>query len=507
MTATDLNGEINPDVTEQSGEEGVDADQLKEIAGFVWHAARRRPKLAASVFVVVASLGLAVSVTMPRIYNSQVKLLAQRASVLPALTNPGRTLPYEADNPTSNVSANIMRRDNLVALVKEANLVERWHASRSAGLRLKDRLFNLFSAPPREEDEVRGLAQTLEKRMTVTTDESTVTISIDWSDPQVAYDLVRLVQKNFVEARYDAQVAMIQDALGVLEDHAKAELEQVDSALAAYQEARESIDSTSAPSSTDPTVRRPATVQRAPSLSAAPPAPPVPAVDPDLTKALEEKRRQIRALEDSRQRTLDTLKQQLVQAQLTLTAMHPTVIALQQKIDSLSEPPPELANLKNEERELMNQIVQSTPVPSTAPSSHPSPILGPTLDLRQTTAQKMAAKSGQQDPSLAPLRSRLDSAISRYQNVMANIDSAKLELDITRAAFRYRYSEITPAEISRAPKKPIAFLVGVASVLGGVFLAMLGAAAADWRTGRILETWQIRRRLKLEVLAEFEPPS
>lgn len=507
MTGTDLSGEINPDATDQSGEEGVDTKQLKEVFGFVWHAARRRPKLAASVFIGVASLGLTVSAAMPRIYNSEVKLLAQRALVLPALSNPGRQLPSEADNPTSNVTASIMRRDNLIALVKEANLVERWHATRSPALRLKDRLFALLSGPPHEEDEVRGLAQTLEKRMTVLTDESTVTISIDWNEPQLAYELVKLVQKNFVEARYDSQVTMVQDAIAVLEEHAKAELEQVDSALAAYQEGRAGGELVPASPGSALTAPRAPIPQRAQIASAIAAAPPAPAVDPDLTRALDEKRRQIRALEDSRQRTLESLKQQLVQAQLTLTAMHPTVIALEQKIESFSEPPPELAKLKSEERQLMNQIVQATPVPSAAPSSHTLPSIGPPLDLRPPIAPKADSKSGQQDPSLAPLRSQLDAAIYRYQNVMANIESAKLELDITRAAFRYRYSEITPAEVARGPKKPIALLVGIASVIGGVLLAMLGAAAADWQTGRILETWQVRRRLKLEVLGEFEPPS
>jgi hypothetical protein len=29
---------------------------------------------------------------------------------------------------------------------------------------------------------------------------------------------------------------------------------------------------------------------------------------------------------------------------------------------------------------------------------------------------------------------------------------------------------------------------------------------SDWQAGRILETWQIRRHLKIEVLGEMEPP-
>jgi uncharacterized protein involved in exopolysaccharide biosynthesis len=506
MTARDPNSEIYRDDTDQGEGEGIDAERLKEALGFVLRASRRRPKLAASAFVVIAALGATISATMPRTYNSQVKLLAQHDLVMPTLSNPNRVVPRDAENPTRNVTATIVRRDNLVALVKEANLLDKWHASRSTALRFKDRIFALLWGPSREEDEVQALAQTLEKRMTVFADESTVTISIDWSDPQMAYELVKLVQKNFIEARYDSEVTMIQDAIGVLEEHAKNELEQVDSALAAYQALRGNGPAVASPSSELAAAAAPAAVQRAPSAARVPSAqpPPVPEIDADLTKALEDKRRQIRAIEESRQRTLEALKQQLVQAQLTLTEMHPTVIALQQKIEALSEPPVELTTLKNEERALMSQIAPAAA--ATLPSSHPLAASTPVVELRRLTALPAEAKGGQQDPSLAPARSRLDAAIFRYQNVMANIDSAKLELDITRTAFRYRYSVITPAELPRGPKKPIALLVGMGSVLAAIVIAMLGAAAADWQTGRVLETWQVRRRLKLEVLGELEPP-
>jgi hypothetical protein len=43
-------------------------------------------------------------------------------------------------------------------------------------------------------------------------------------------------------------------------------------------------------------------------------------------------------------------------------------------------------------------------------------------------------------------------------------------------------------------------------VLGAILVALLSAATADWLTGRVLETWQVRRRLKLEVLGEFDQP-
>jgi hypothetical protein len=48
-------------------------------------------------------------------------------------------------------------------------------------------------------------------------------------------------------------------------------------------------------------------------------------------------------------------------------------------------------------------------------------------------------------------------------------------------------------------------MVGVASVIGAALLALLLAAGADRRSGRILEEWQVQRSLKIEILGEFDP--
>jgi hypothetical protein len=88
---------------------------------------------------------------------------------------------------------------------------------------------------------------------------------------------------------------------------------------------------------------------------------------------------------------------------------------------------------------------------------------------------------------------------------VTRIDGANMELEIARTAFKYRYTVVTPAEVPRKPKKPIATLVGVMSVIGAAVLALLMAAGADLGSGRILEEWQVRRRLKLDVLGEFDP--
>jgi uncharacterized protein involved in exopolysaccharide biosynthesis len=102
-------------------------------------------------------------------------------------------------------------------------------------------------------------------------------------------------------------------------------------------------------------------------------------------------------------------------------------------------------------------------------------------------------------------RSKLDAAIKSYQEVAGRIDAANVELDIARAAFKYRYTVVTPAEIPKKPKKPVAALIGAGSFVAAALLAVLFAVAADAWRGRILEAWQVRRRLKVDVLGELDP--
>jgi hypothetical protein len=283
--------------------------------------------------------------------------------------------------------------------------------------------------------------------------------------------------------------------------------DEVDNALAAYQTTVDRLNGLNARQAPVPSAD-PGSQAAAPSGFLAP-RPPTAAIaalpDPELMKALEDKRRQIRVYEDMHERELETLKQQLLQSQLTLTPQHPTVIALQQKVDNLSQPSIELNQLKSEERSLMAQIAPPSASAGgggvVAPGSAPR-YLSPDSLLNSLVRNKAELE----DPGVAAARSKLGAVMERYQGIMSRLDSARLELDMTRTAFRYRYSVATPAEVPRRPSKATAPLIGVAAVLMGLLLAFGCPALADWQAGRILETWQIRRHLKIEVLGEMDPP-
>lgn len=496
MVETDSNRHDDAD------EEGLDFEQLHERLGSAFRAPARRPVLSTTVFALTAGLGIAVAATMPGAYEAETKILAQRNLVTPALTNPGRQVPQNADSLTKNVSDMILRHDNLVALVRDLDLAHRYYASRSFIVRVKDRLLG----DARSDEERQGaMVRTLEKKLTVRTDDSTVTIDIDWNDPILAYELANRIEKNFLEARYDDEVAMISDAVSVLQEHAKEQLDQLDTALGEYQKVLAELG----PRAPDWPGALVVVSPRGRSAGG-----PAVAADPLLLAALEEKRREIRTFEEERQRELETLRQQLMQAQLTLTARHPTVIALQQKVDSLSQPMPELAQLKREERQLMAQIAPPAPPPMKDASTSGAAM----TDARIASNGPVSAAAAPMDDNVPPTvhwddngrarlaRSRLEGAIRNYQDIEARIDSANIELEIARTAFKYRYTVVTPAEVPKGPKKPIALLVAVGSVMLGMLLAVAAVLLAERRKGRIVEEWQVRRKLKVDVLGELEMP-
>ena len=492
------------DVDEEEDDDGIDFAAVRDWMGFVWRARLRQPRIVIAVFATLATIGLLVAFTMPRIYNSQVKLLVQPDLVGPALSNPGRAVPVN-ENPLKNVADTIMRRDNLLTLIKETDLLGRWRAARSPALRLKDSISATISGPVAEKDLLTALAQTLEKRLTVTSDTSTMTISIELARcAAMAYELVTHVQKNFIESRYDADVTAIEDAIRVLEDHIRSEGDQVDKDLAGYQASVDAyggipilpVEPAASAPSASASVAPPPVLAPLPRVARA-----AAAVDSDLTKALEEKRRQIRVLQEGHDRELEALRQQLTQAQLTLAAGHPTVIALQQKIAAMTQPSADLTVLQGQERSLVAQIALAT-----APTATPAYPGGPPVLRPAAAAAPGGARYPLEDPRTAAARARLVASMGRYQDVIARLDSARLELDITRAAYQYRYSVVTPAEVPRGPKKMTPQIVGLASLLLGALLALLVGAAVDYRTGRIIETWQVRRLLGVEVVGELDPP-
>ena len=519
--AFDMASHDDIDARESDDEDGgFDLDRLKQLAGFFRRAPRRRPKLAIATFVIGVAIVIGLAFVWPRTYTVDLRFLAQRNLVLPALGNPNRNVPRDADNPTKNVVDMIMRRDNLMALAKQVNLVDRWRATRSPAFRLKDRLSAAAFGAGTEEDQLKGLVLGLEQKLLITTDESSISISLDGPDPQLAFDLVSVLEKNFVDARYDSEVAVINEAIDILTERAKEQGVEVDQALADLlkldQETRKQFAAAgAAPTTVAPPAPAPAP-GNAPQLPRPIRAPAPVAANPDTSvedvAQLENVRRQIRDLEARQKGRLADAQRQLEDARVTMGPMHPTVKALNQKIEQLSEPSPELSALRGEEREIVARLATNTrlaPLAGVAPSFvAPGPAGGGATRPAPTSAKSIAAAaqllpSPQDDPQLALARAKLSTAASHYDELLRRIDSAKIELDVTRAAFKYRYVVVRGPELPKKPRKPNVPLLVIGGLVAVAFLSFLLAGLRDLVSGRLLERWQVEQKLKLPVLGEL----
>jgi uncharacterized protein involved in exopolysaccharide biosynthesis len=463
----------------------IDFQALLNWGGFVVHSMRRRRRLALLAFLSGLLATVTVWVVLPRTYQVEAQLLAQRNTVMPALGNPGRKVPLEADSPTRGAAEAVMRRDNLLSLMKQTDLLNRWHQTRPRLLRFKDRVMNFIGGPPSEEDQTDAMVGFLERRLTVVTGEATVTISIDWPEPQLAYRLVDTALQNFLEQRRAVEVSTIAETISILEGHAASLREAIDGAMDDLKRARDPASA------------------RAPGGSGSPPA--APKRDPaqealraelaEVRLMLQAKRRAITQLEEFRRHRLAELQAELDQQRAVYADAHPNVVKLEQSISALQEDSPQLIALRKDESDLMADGAKLAGTHLETSPSRPAPgELGPG---RRSDSDELGREYA---------RTRLRFAMEKYDGLMERIDSARIELDTARAAFKYRYSVIRPPAFPKRPLKPKLPIIFGGGVLASILLALLVATLADARSGRVLESWQVEKLLGLPVLGKVPRP-
>ena len=145
------------------------------------------------------------------------------------------------------------------------------------------------------------------------------------------------------------------------------------------------------------------------------------------------------------------------------------MIALQRKIDALSEDPANLVALKNAERGLLGELSAKAAARAVA---RPMPLGAqiPSVALPRGAAPASKQDLEIADPESAMALSRVQNRIHKYEEYMDQISAAKLQLDLARSAFRYRYSIHQPPEMPAQPKHSVGTIVGWGSaVLAPIF--------------------------------------
>jgi uncharacterized protein involved in exopolysaccharide biosynthesis len=494
--------------TNRDGDE-FDLERFKQLAGFFLRGPRRRPVVSALVFFLTLGIGAGVAAFWPRSYGGNARILAQHNLVLPALDNPNRQVPRETDSPTKNAADTIMRRDNVIALVKQLDLVDRWRATRQPILRLKDRVSGAVSGPRSEQDRLLDLIGLVEKRLVVGTDDSSINISVEWPDREVAFEIVSLVLKNFLEASYDTNVKVISEAIHILEVRAKPQSDEVDAALeelSKFEALRRTQLSMVSVLRTQRSRHTHVLVALAPSTSHSIPG--ASNANENDPFQLEEVRHRIREAGDERRHRLDETQNQLADARATLGPLHPTVLALNGKLTELSAPPQEISALQARERELLAHVAKGSARHSSEPNGADSESLSSGA---RPAASGAGAGDGAQDaradpgddPSTAMARAKLQAASAKYNELLSRIEAANIELDVTRASFKYQYTVVRPPELARSPSKPNVPLVALAFSVISLFLMIFLPGGIDLLRGRFVEEWQLERALGLPLLGEL----
>lgn len=457
------------------------ADYALYIAG----AIGRHKLLAAGVFAAVMATAVLAVVSLPKTYHVEAKLLAQRNELIESLSNPGRNI--NDGDPTNAAAETVLRHDNLLSIIGQTDLVRQWSERRAPALRVKDWVMHVLGREPSAEDKIDVFIDLLQARYFITSGDGVVTIGIDWNDPMMALRLVEAAQQSFLEARHVRDIASITDAIAILEAHAADVQRDIDKALDDLEERGRlrgtKSEAVKAASAAPPTRR---------SLRSELP-------NPEITRlrdALDAKRRSIQDLEDFRRRHLEELQARKAELRAIYAEAHPTIVSIQQSIDAMGRDSSQLNQLRAEEAEISAQLrARGASAPSSTAAA--SPLTTPTVSVNLHDAKEDPAG----DYAVAQLRSLQ----LTHDRLVDRITSARIELDAKRAAFKYRYSVLRPAQLPKDGKPATRSVIG-GGILVAFMLALFAAVVADIHAGRVVQRWQMERMLQVPVLAELDAP-
>ncbi len=294
---------------------------------------------------------------------------------------------------------------------------------------------------------------------------------------------MQAAQQNFFEQRHASEVSLIGESIGIIEGHVASAEKSIQDALGQIRAAT--------PTRAAPYVP----TYRTSAPAAAAPSPAVVALQAELRA----KRQSIEDITASRNQRLAALQTRLTELRGQYGAAHPEIAATEENIRSLSEPSTQLAALRSDESALRARLV-GMGVREGATATPTS--FEPTFAREALERLSRIGVDSQEVPEVTFAKSRLKIATNDYEDLLDRLEGARIEMETARAAFKYRYSVITPARIPKAPVKPKVPLLVVGGLIMAVLMTGFIVIMLDFGGGRVLEPWQVDRQLGVPVMAE-----
>ncbi len=467
----------------EGSEELFDYALVRDYALLLLTSPARRKRLFFSVFVSVLTVTLLALFTLPKTYTSDTWILVTK----------GKGQFRNDDSPTRGAVETILSRTNLEALVEQTHLADTYFEHLAPAARLKAKLSERLSGGRPSADDMRDmLTATLEKRLHASVSgDGVLNIGCTWQDRDSALRLTNQAQQNFLASKEESETADLNETLAILGSHAASVRAQIDDEL-------DRLHSSLAKKGSAP--KTPGAKAAAREASPAPRPVSMNAQIDSLRAILSAKEHDIQEIEASREHQREAVAQELAHLRTLYTDHHPMVRDALQRQEALESDPPQLAQLKGDAEMVRKQIEDAgghVEDASTAGSggARSKPLVLP----REVIA---ATQSG--DPQLDYEAEQLRMLSTKYNALLDRIDSAHIDLETTKAAFRQRFIVIKPAQPALKAdnlKPPMVIGAGLAM---GLILALFASAATELMVGRIVKPWQVERLLDVKLLARLD---
>lgn len=463
-----------PNVPSYGGEDEEERASLGEIVLFAFNSAKRRKGLAIAV-TIVGLLLTAIAVKLaPRTYVSAGEVLVSKGREEGGGWDPDRGKREQVEWERQIHSHEITK-----GIVKDARLVERWDDMRQPHRRLKDAIMEMLGdKPPTNEQKYAALVGMVDAQLRLNIDQTTVTIYIEWSDPEVAHDIVDSAIKRFIDKRYESEVSRTLNSIKPIEEQ-----------LEAARLELERLSPSTAPAKEKPTQATPAAQLVTAETGK---------VDPELPRKLAAAREKQQAalqkqqeLEGQKNARIAQVQNQLTERSSVLGPANPEIMALKMQLEQAQKDTADLTAARAARQQADDEVQQLSAqaginVPRAVPRNYPGVPLPQDRKLDEQTTAKIA------------------SARALYDEFNQKVKKAQSDLKTEELNFQVKYQISHPPDVPYAPKKPVGMMVSIGGLLATLFMVFLLASLRDRATGLFFEAQHVRDKLRLPVLGDFK---